>query len=46
MQWKILRTKIKSFEGKINAIFHNDRMQKRGFLLIDSIFKTGENYYF
>ena len=28
---KHLRTKLKSYEGKTNAIFHNDKMTKEGY---------------
>ena len=48
---KYLRTKIRSYEGKTNAIFHNARMPKEGshciclsVILIESDFKTGKNY--
>ena len=46
---KYLKTKIKSYEGKVNTNVHNDKMSKEGFhcicllvLLIDSVFKMGK----
>ena len=49
---KYLKTKIISYEGKINTIFHNDRMSEKSshciclsMVLIDSVFKMGKNYY-
>ena len=49
---KYLKNKIKSYEGKINTNFHNDKMPKEGFhciclsvVLIDSVFKMGEKCY-
>ena len=49
---KYLKTKRKSYKGKINANFHHYRMPKQGshciFLsvtLIDPVFKMGKNYY-
>ena len=47
-----LRDKIKSYKGKINANFHNNKMPKEdsqficlSVILIDSVFKTSKNYY-
>ena len=48
---KYLKTKIKSYEGKTNTNFCGDKMPKGSqviclsVILIDSVFKTGENYY-
>ena len=49
---KYLRNKIKSYNGKINTNFHNNKLPKEGsqyiclsVILLDSIFKTGKNYY-
>ena len=49
---KYLKTKIKSYKGKVNTNFHNNEIPKKGsqstFLLvifIDSCFRTGRNYY-
>ena len=49
---KYLKTKIKSYEEKINTNFHNDNVPKEGSqyvclseILIDSLFKSGKNYY-
>ena len=49
---KYLKTKIKSYERKININFYNDEMPKEGsnfislsMVLIDSVFKMGKNYY-
>ena len=43
---------VKSYEGKVNTSFHNDRMPEEGphsiclsAVLIDSIFKIAKNYY-
>ena len=47
-----LRDKIKSYKGKTNANFHNNKMPKEdsqficlSVILIDSVFKTSKNYY-
>ena len=47
-----LKTKIKSDEGKVHTIFHNDKMPKESTLciclpivLIDSVFKVDNNYF-
>ena len=44
--------KIKSYQGKINTNFHNDKITKEGsqcicllVILIDSVYRTGKNYY-
>ena len=49
---KYLKTKIKSYEGKINTNFHTDKIPKEGpqciclsIILIRSVFRTGKNYY-
>ena len=44
---KYLKTKIKSYNGKINASFHDKEGSQFIFLsviLIDSVFRTGKNY--
>ena len=49
---KYIKTKIKSYEGSINTDFHGDKVPKEGsqyiclsVILIDSVFRTGKNYY-
>ena len=49
---KYLKAKIKSYNGKINTNFHNNKIPREGsqficlsVILIDSVFKTGRNYY-
>ena len=49
---KYLKTKIKSYEGKIIINFHNDKILKEGSqsiclltISIDSVFRTSKNYY-
>ena len=49
---KYLKAKIKSYNGKIITIFHNNKIPKEGsqciclsVLLINSGFITGNNYY-
>ena len=49
---KYLKAKIKSYNGKINTNFHNNKIPKEDFqciclsvILIDSIFRKGNNYY-
>ena len=49
---KYLKTKIKSYNGKINTSFHNNKIPKEGpqficlsVMLLDSIFKKGKIYY-
>ena len=48
---KYLIAKIKSYNGKINTNFHNNKIPKEGsrficlsVILVDSVFRTGENY--
>ena len=49
---KYLKTKIKPYEGQINTNFHENKVPKEGsqyiclsVILIDSVFRTGKNYY-
>ena len=49
---KYLKAKTKSYNGKINTNFHNNNIQKEGsqyiclsVILLDSVFRTGKNYY-
>ena len=49
---KYLETQKKSYQGKVNKIFYNDKMPKEGshcvflsVVLIDFVFKKGKNYY-
>ena len=49
---KYLKAKIKSYNRKINTNFYNNKIPKEGsqyiclsVILIDSVFRTGENYY-
>ena len=49
---KYLKTKKKSFDGKIHTNFHNNKILKESshciylsVILIDSIFRTSNNYY-
>ena len=49
---KYLKTKIKSYEGKINTNFHKNEIPNEdsqficlSVILIDSVFRTGNNYY-
>ena len=49
---KYIKTEIKSYEEKINANFQGDKVPKKGsryiclsVILIDSVFRTGKNYY-
>ena len=51
---KYLKAKIKSYNGRINTNFHNNKILKEGsqfiflflsVLLIDPVFRTGKNYY-
>ena len=49
---KYLKTKIKSYDEKVNTSFYNDKMPKGGahciclsVVLIDFVFKMGKNYY-
>ena len=50
---KYIKTKIKSYNGKINTNFHNNKIPKEGsqciclsVILIDSIFKKDKNCYY
>ena len=50
MQWKISKTK--SYDGKININFRNNKIPKEGsqficlsVILINSVFRTGKHYY-
>ena len=47
-----LTVKIKSYNGKLNTNFHNNKIPKEGskficlsVILVDSVFRTGKNYY-
>ena len=49
---KCIKTKIKSYNGKINTNFHNNKIPKEGsqciclsVILIDSVYKKDKNYY-
>ena len=49
---KYLKTKIKSYNGKINTNFHNYKIPKEGcqcicqsVILIDSVYRKDKNYY-
>ena len=49
---KYLKAKIKSYNGKINTNFHNNKIPREGsqficlsVILIDSVFRTGKHYY-
>ena len=49
---KYIKTKIKSYNGKINTNFHNNNIPKEGsqciclsVILIDSVYKKDKNYY-
>ena len=49
---KYLKTKIKSYKGKINTSFHNNKIPKEGsqciclsVILIDSIIRIDNEYY-
>ena len=49
---KYLKTKIKPFEGKINTNFCGNKIAKEGsecicqsLILINSVYRTGKNYY-
>ena len=49
---KYLKAKIKSYNGKINSSFCNNKIPKDGsqficlsVILIDSVFRSGKNYY-
>ena len=49
---KYLKTKIKSYNGKINTNFHNNKKAKESsqfiyltLILVDYVYKTSNNYY-
>ena len=49
---KYIKTKIKSYNGKINTNFHNNNIPKEGsqciclsLILIESVYKKDKNYY-
>ena len=49
---KYLKAEIKSFNGKINTNFHSNKIPREGsqficlsVILINSVFRTGKNYY-
>ena len=49
---KYLKDKIKSYNGKISTNFHDNKIPKEGsqliclsVILINSVFRTGKNYY-
>ena len=42
---KYIKTKIKSYNGKINTNFHNNEIPKEGSQLIYSVYKKDKNYY-
>ena len=49
---KYLKTKIKSYNGKINTNFHNNKIPQEGsqcsclsVMLIDSVYRKDESYY-
>ena len=49
---KYIKTEIKSYEEKINTNFQSNKVPKKGsqyiclsVILIDSVFRTGKNYY-
>ena len=49
---KYLKAKIKSYNGKINTNFHDNKIQKEdsqflslSVILIDSVFRAGKNYH-
>ena len=49
---KYLKAKIKSYNGKINTNFHNNKIPREGsqfiyfsVILINSVFRAGKNYY-
>ena len=50
---KYLKTEVKSYDGKINVNFHENRIPKEGLhglflsvIFIYSVVKMGKNYYF
>ena len=49
---KYLKDKINFYNGKISTNFHNNKIPRQGsqciclsVILIDSVFRTGKNYY-
>ena len=49
---KYLKTKVNSYNGKIDKNFHNNKIPKEGsqflclsVILIDTVFRTSKNYY-
>ena len=49
---KYLKAEIKSYNGKINTNFHDNKITKEGsnficlsVILINSVFRTGKNHY-
>ena len=49
---KYIKTKVKSYKGKINTNFHNNEISKEGseficesVILLDSVYKKDKNYY-
>ena len=49
---KYLKTKIKSYNGKINTNIHNNKIAKESsqfiyltLILVDYVYKTGNNYF-
>ena len=49
---KYLKVKKKTYNGKIDTNFHNNKIPKEWFqcmclsiILVDSLFRTGNNYY-
>ena len=51
-QWKISKTTIKSYKGRIKTDFHGNEMPKKCYhwiclslTLIDSVLKTDKNFY-
>ena len=49
---KYLKAKIKSYNGKINTNFHNNKIPKKdsqyvyfSIILLNFVFRTGKNYY-
>ena len=49
---KYLKTKIKSYNGKINRNFHNNKIPRKGchciclsVILIDSVYRKDKSYY-
>ena len=49
---KYLKLKMKSFEGKINTIFHGDKVPEEdsqciflSVIFVDFVYRSGKNYY-